>query len=236
MNAHREKPKASPVRVWGVALWALGAGMEAVAATPPRAMLEKSAAYALDNTVRAFRVPTIGSTGAVKYYDVTIGLTVNNDGSISPVAEVGATLSPSVASGVIAPGTYKSTDGGTTCTVTNVALGNGRVQSALVCNNSAFPTYKPEVSVATGAIASGHPFLAQLVAAGIDKHSDAATYAWGLVTNGRFQVGASASCGGYYYVAGYPIGAKTNGSLLTLSLFNKTAPGAFLCTATFIKQ
>jgi hypothetical protein len=194
-------------------------------------MLEKSATYALGNQVRAFRVPTVSSTGTIHYYDVTIDLTVNNDGSLSSIADVTATSSPSITSGVIAPGTYKSTDGSTTCAITNFTLTNGRIQSTFTCNNSAFPTYKPELSVATGAVTAGHPFLTQLATAGIDKHSDVNTYTWGLTTNGYFRVGI---CGNYG--AGYPIGAKTNGSLLTLSVFQYYSPGNFACAAIFTKQ
>jgi hypothetical protein len=59
-------------------------------------MLEKSQSYALDNYVRAFRVPTTNSTGTIRYYDVTIKLVVNPDGTLNPVANVSASLSPAV--------------------------------------------------------------------------------------------------------------------------------------------
>jgi hypothetical protein len=154
-------------------------------AATPRAMLEKSATYALDNQVRAFRVPVQGSTEPIKFYDVTIQLEVLPNGTLDPLADVIATLSPTVTTGVIAPGTYKSLDNATTCTVTNITLSNARIQSFLNCTyNGASPPRLSNVSVATGSISAGHPFQAPLVAAGLHTRPDANTFTWGLVTNG----------------------------------------------------
>ena len=192
----------------------------------PRIMLEKSASYALDNKVRAFRVPVTDSTGKIKYYDVTVTLGVNTNGVLNPTATVVATSSLVVPTGVIPPGTYKASDGDT-CTVTNMVLTNGRIQSFFSCKDA---TRAFELSLATGSISTGHPYFAQLVASGIHTHPDANTYTWGLTTNGGFSVG---SCG--YYNPPVRVGAKTNGNQLILSVFSTNAPGNFVCSATFTK-
>jgi hypothetical protein len=192
----------------------------------PRIMLEKSASYELDNKVRAFRVPVTNSAGVVTYFDITVTLGVSTTGVVSPTAAVIATKSLEVTTRVIPPGTYVATDG-TRCVVTNFTLTNGRIQSFFSCNDGG---RLHQLSLATGLISAGHPYLTQLVAAGIHTHPDVNTYTWGLTTNGTFGVG---TCGNYG--DGYPVGAKTNGSQLILSIFNYWAPGAFQCSATFTK-
>jgi hypothetical protein len=196
----------------------------ALAATPA-AMLEKSMSYAIGNEVKAFRVPTRDSAGKIKYYDVTVELTVNNDGTLNPLADVTASPSPNIPTGAIPPGTYKA-PGGETCSVTNMTLTNGRIQSFFTCDRA---SHSWEMSVATGGITAGHPYLAQLKASGIDKLPDASTYTWGTITNDSFLVG---SCG--YYNESWRVGAKTNGSKLILSIFGSNA--SFQCSATFTKN
>lgn len=200
----------------------------ALAQPNPRIMLEKSQSYVLDNKVRAFRVPVTNSAGVVKYYDVTVTLGVGTTGVVSPTATVAATLSPTPpTTGVIVPGTYRATDGLTTCVVTNFTLTNGRIQSFFSCLRGGTPH---QLSLATGLISAGHPYQTELVAARIHTHPDVNTYTWGLTTHGYFNVGTCA-----VYGPGYPVGVKTNGSQLILSIFNYWAPGALQCSATFTK-
>lgn len=194
----------------------------------PRIMLEKSQSHALDNKVRAFRAPVTNSAGVVTYYDVTVTLGVSTTGIVNPTAAVTATRSPSVTTGVVAPGTYRAADG-TRCVVTNFTLTNGRIQSFFSCFDDGVDAF--ELSVATGPISAGHPYLTQLFNAGIHTHPDVNTYTWGLVTNGGYRT--IVNCG--YLHTGRPVGVKTNGSQLIVSLFNSSAPGAFLCSATFTK-
>lgn len=202
----------------------------ALAQAHPRIMLEKSASYELDNKVRAFRVPVTNSAGVVKYFDITVTLDVSPMGVVSPTAEVTVTRSIEPTTGVIAPGTYKATDG-TLCKVTNLALTNGRIQSFFACLDNGVVSDPHELSLASGRISAGHPFLTELTAAEINTHPDVGTYTWGLSGNGYFDVG---TCG--YYPNGYPVGAKTNGNLLILSIFHYGAPGNLQCSATFTKQ
>jgi hypothetical protein len=202
----------------------------AVAQSNPRIMLEKSQSYALDNKVRAFRVPVTNSAGVVTYYDVTVTLGVSTTGVVIPTATVTATRSPSVTTGVVPPGTYRAADG-TTCRVTNLTLTNGRIQSFFSCFEDGLASQPFELSVANGPISTGHPYLTQLVKAGIHTHPDVNTYTWGLVTNGGAR--KVVNCG--YLYTGRPVGIKTNGSQLIVSLFTQSAPGTFLCSATFTK-
>ena len=132
----------------------LAAGLvPTLALAAPKAMLEKSATYALDSTIRSFRVPTQDSAGNIKYYDVTITLTIDSNGKPT-AAVVSSNPSLSVVQGVIQPGTYRAANGAT-CTVTNITLNNGRIQSFFRCTNGANLF---ELSVATGAVSAGHPF------------------------------------------------------------------------------
>lgn len=139
----------------------------------PTTMLEKSVTYAFGNEVRAFRVPTTDSAGRIKYNDVVIKLTVGPTGVIATTAKVTATGSPNPPTSVnLVPGTYKAPDG-TTCSVTNFTLTNGRIQSNVLCVTPTTTNW--EFSVATGPVAMGHPYLDNLVASAIDKRSDANT-------------------------------------------------------------
>jgi hypothetical protein len=144
----------------------------AIGQANPRILLEKSASYALDNKMRAFRAPVTNSAGVVKYYDVTVTLGVNTNGVVMPSASVAATPSlPIPSTGVIPPGTYKASDGDT-CTVTNIVLTNGRIQSFFSCKDGARVF---ELSLATGPVSAGHPFLDALLAAGINARPDVNT-------------------------------------------------------------
>lgn len=197
----------------------------ALAATPT-AMLEKSQSYAHDNVVRAFAVPTQDASGKIKFYDVTIELTVNNNGIIDPLADVTATVSPAIKTRVVPPGAYKASDG-TICNVTNMTLSNGRIQSFFACAEETGTAF--EFSVATGTISSGHPYLTFLQGKGLDKLTDAATYTWGRVTNGYFDVGG---CGNFN--TAYAVGAKTDGSVLNLTIYYTSTDQR--CQASFTKQ
>lgn len=208
----------------------LAALVPGAALAAPAAQLDKSATYAFGNEVRAFRVPTTDSTGKIKYYDIVIKLSVGTAGTIASTATVTATASPAPpATQVIVPGTYKASDN-TVCTVTNFTLTSGRVQSHFNCNT---PTgYLWEMELATGPIGTGHPYLAQLITAKVDKLSDAATYTWGVVTTGNGKVAACS-----YFNANWVVGAKSNGQQIVLSAFHPSPSSAnFYCGGTLVKQ
>lgn len=193
----------------------------------PMAMLEKSQTYALNSQVKSFQVPTVDSLGKIHYYDITVTLTVNTDGTVSPTANVVAALSPAITTKVLVPGNYKSVDGLTICKVTNMTLTNGRIQSFLTCTYSTNTI--STLSVATGYVTAGHPYLTELVSAGVNVRSDVNTQTWGMLTNGLFRAG------GCSYYPGYPVSAKTDGSTLVLSVFSSSSPSAFFCSDTFSK-
>jgi len=200
-------------------------------AATPQVMLEKSATYALGNKVQSYLVPTVDVNGAVKYYDVTVTLGVNNDGTLLPSAGVSSVLSPLPITGVMVPGTYtQDSDINRICTVSNVNLTGGRIQSFFSCS----PTYYPfQFSVVTGPITTGHPYLAELVAAGVDKRSDVSSQTWGVVTNASVSMNG---CGNGNYNSPTPIGVKTNGKNIILSVYSKSTPSAFLCGGGLTKK
>lgn len=207
-----------------------GALFPTLAIAAPGAQLDKSASYVFGNEVRAFRVPTTDSTGKIKYFDIVIKLSVGSTGTIASTATVTATASPAPpVTQVIVPGTYKASDN-TVCTVTNFTVTTGRVQSHFNCTT---PTgYLWEMELATGPIGTGHPYLAQLVTAKVDKLSDAATYTWGRVTTGNGRVAACS-----YFNDGVVVGAKSNGQQIVLSAFHPNPTSVYLyCGGTLVKQ
>ncbi|MEQ1544670.1 hypothetical protein [Methyloglobulus sp.] len=206
-----------------------GAILPALAqAAIPAIMLEKSASYALRDTVRAFSVPTTDSTGKVRYFDVIIDLNVNAGGIISSTANVLATPSPVITTKVIVPGNYKVTGSTDTCKVNNITLTNGRVQSFFKCTRG---TAVNELSVANGTISAGHPYFAELTAKKANLYSDVATQTWGLTNGITFAIG---SCS--YYYASYAVGAKTDGSQIVLSTYSRgVAPYTYTCGNTLVR-
>ncbi|MDD5266513.1 MAG: hypothetical protein PHO08_05210 [Methylococcales bacterium] len=203
-------------------------------AAVPRAMLEKSATYALNDSVHAFRVPTVDNLGKIKFYDVIIDLTVNTNGTISPTANVSSNPSPSVTTGVIAPGTYQEAGGTDTCKVVNMTLTNGRIQSFFTCTNAASVF---EFSVATGPITAGHPYLDELKLKKVNLRTDVATQTWGIVTNGRLYLGlCNNEDNGFYFEPGTAIGAKTNGSQIVISVISNNHSPNSACGNTLTKK
>ncbi|MFZ1426537.1 MAG: hypothetical protein WAS21_07190 [Geminicoccaceae bacterium] len=199
------------------------------ASAQQKAMLEKSASYALDNNFRAFVVPIQDNLGNVKYYDVTVALTISPSGVVSPTAKVTATASPLVTSMVIPPGTYKASDG-TLCTVANITTATGRIQSNFSCALSAV---RVEFAVATGPVSAGHPFLTPLIAAKIDKLPEVGSKIWG-VTLTNTSGAKIAGCGAFSTNPMTEIGAVTNGNIISLSLYSNNP--AFKCGFNLTKQ
>ncbi len=199
----------------------------------PHAMLEKAQTYALDSQIRAFQAPTVDSKGKIKYYDMTIKLTVKNDGSVSPIASVSSHPSTSIRNGALVAGTYKSAAGASICKVTNIPLTNGRFQSFFICKYDYLNSGgNYELSVVTGSVAAGHPYFSELAPYGIAKRSDVNTQAWGIVTNGDY---SNTGCG-ILVDTGTPLSAKTDGNTLILSYYNNGSPSKLACSAIFTKQ
>lgn len=217
----------------GVLLALVSALSPTLALAAPTTMLEKSATYAFGDEVHAFRVPTTDSTGKIKYNDVVIKLTVGPTGVIATTAKVTATASPNPPTSVnLVPGTYKASDG-TTCTVTNIVLTNGRIQSNVLCLTPTTTNW--EFSVVTGSVSAGHPYLDNLVAAAIDKRSDVNTQIWGLVTSGTGYA-KIAGCGLNVFITNRIVGARTNGNQLIVSAYYPSNPASFTCSGTLVKQ
>lgn len=198
----------------------------------PAVMLEKSQSYALDDYVKAFRTPVMNNKGEISYWDVTIKLTVNSNGTLKKTAKVTATKPPEVVNGALVPGTYVAADGAT-CTVTNITLSNGRIQSFLTCKSEEDKEFT--LSVATGTLTAGHPYLPELTAKKIDQRSDVDTYTWGLLTGAyiTFKVGNCDLTNTPQSYTGQPAGAHTDGNVLILSVFSNNT---FVCSGSLTKQ
>lgn len=193
-----------------------------------RAMLEKSASFALNNSVHAFRVPTVDNLGALKYYDVKIDLLLNPNGTIQTTANVASSPSPNVGTVNIVPGVYQESNGTDKCTVINMRLPNGRLVSTVKCTDGNVVADNFEFVVASGPISTGHPFLTQLVADKVNLRTDAANYNWGMRSAAVFSVGVCT------HNFKDPIGAYTNGNQLVLTVV-ATTNAATVCTTTLTK-
>lgn len=214
-------------------LIALGIGFALLtpgaASAQQKAMLEKSASYALDNNFRAFIVPIQDNIGNIKYYDVTVALSISPSGVVSPTAKVTATASSIVTSMVIPPGTYKASDG-TLCTVDNITTATGRIQSNFSCALSAV---RVEFAVATGPVSAGHPFLTPLIAAKIDKLPEVGSKIWGVTLTNTSRA-AIAGCGIFSTNPMTELGAITNGKIISLSLYSNNP--ILMCGFNLTKQ
>jgi hypothetical protein len=199
-----------------------------IASAQQKVLLERSASYALDNKFRAFTVPVLDNQNRVKYYDVTVTLTVNAQGVLGTTAQVAAITSPIVTSMVITPGTYRASDG-TTCIVTNINTATSRIQSTFACARTGTTV---EFAVATGPVAAGHPFLAKLTDVGINNLVDVNSKTWGVIFNPVTVATSITACNSIS--ASSVVGAITDGRIVQLSVYNGSA--AYKCGFQLIKQ
>lgn len=204
-----------------------GTAASHAATTTPTALLENSQSYAIGNQFKAFRVPVRNSNGAITYQDVTVTLTVSSTGAIATSATVAAAASPSVTTGTIVPGTYSTADGKTICSVRNVTLTSGRVQSTLACKYSTNTFF--EIDVATGPINLTHPYLQTLKDWKVDALGDANTYTWGIVGSGYY------TFSGCNVNSSAAVGAKSDGNRVVLSMFRGNPPTVH-CGVTLTRQ
>lgn len=153
------------------------AGTAALAAEAPQTMfLERAETQASGAQIRSYGVPTTDSTGLVKYWDVTVDLTVGTGGKPVGNATVTAVAQPKVRTNRLVPGTYTDT-WGSGCTLQTTILGDGRQEAAGTCTSN--NGYQWNFTVDNGDI-PGHPYELQLLAAGIDKIPGYRDYNWGI--------------------------------------------------------
>lgn len=179
-------------------------------AATPKAFLEQAQVFATGKRVQAFRVPTTDSNGKKRYFDVTVDLTILEDGSVDTNgASVKAIRSKNFASNKFIAGTYKDNFGATCTVVTNVLKG-GRTEASISCVNGSASF---QANWFTGGV-SGHPFELELTAAGVDQLGSFDQFSWGKVGNTAFgndwwgcmdandilsarQIGSTLAIGGY---------------------------------------
>jgi len=152
-------------------LWA--AALPAGAANPPdTAYAEKSSIIGTGQVIHLYGLPTTTVDGTFKYYDVTLTLTVNDNG-VPTQATLEAAKSPSARTNQFSVGTYTSQTG-ENC-VLQTSPFSGRIEVDFHC--VAF-TQSAEFVWWTGPI-KGNPLESELRAAGLDKLPDNDQYAWG---------------------------------------------------------
>lgn len=158
--------------------------------------------------IRLFGLPTTDANGKVKYYDVTVSLTIGANGRPASSAAVETAPSPKVKATEFLPGAYVALSDGVPCTLVNSPF-SGRVQYDLRCTRSDGDLIT--MTWYNGPIA-GHPLEALLVNAGLDTLPGNEEYSWGRVTftNAGSQFGCLTTFGHLF-------GARQVGDLLTLS-------------------
>lgn len=171
MNRHTSHPLAGGL----IGLVALAA-LPALAAPPQIGYLEKAQIQASGAQIRAFGVPSTALDGSIKYWDVTIDLTIDTAGKPNPTATVTSIKKVSVKSNLLVAGTYVDSVGGT-CKIINGTLTGGRVESDITCTKG---SYRFDLATVNGAI-SGHPYEIELKAAGVDKLPSFGDSGWGVV-------------------------------------------------------
>ncbi len=163
---------------------------------------------------------TVPKTG--KYFAVVTGLgnKVGGRYNIAFKDEGGAPVGPGIPEGI-----YKAADG-TLCEVTNYKIPR-RVRSYLSCDTTFGHHF--ELATVTGSISSGHPYLAQLLAEGVDELSVADAFMWRVELNSHFRIG---DC--YIYcTTRNPVGAQVSGKSLSLSAYYRDG---IYCSASLKKQ
>ena len=151
-----------------------------VQAQTPTAFTERSKVIATDQEIHLYGLPTKGSDGKTRYFDVTVTLNVRDTGKPAGTAPVSSVPSPRVQPSEFVPGVYTTpVDGGKTCTLTASAFG-GRTEFDMHCRYDDYPDRTFTATWYTGPIA-GHPLEEQLTAAHLDTLPNNEEFAWGRV-------------------------------------------------------
>ena len=176
------------------------------------------------NTIKKTAYTNFVAPKTGKYFAVVTGLgnKVGGRYTIAFKSEGGADQpgGPGIPEGI-----YKAADG-TLCEVTNYKI-PGRVRSDVSCDTTSGHHF--ELATVTGPISSGHPYLAQLLAEGVDELSGADAFMWGVELNNSFKIG-----GCYiYWSTRHPVGAQVSGKSLSLSAYLQDG---IYCSASLKKQ
>lgn len=206
------------------ALAALVTTMAAQAQTTPAAYLERSQVLPTGNVIHAYRVPTTDINGKIRYWDVEMTLSVNDQGRIAGSVVAASVPSLKVPGNKFVSGTYKDTNGAT-CTVGFSILGSGRQLTGINCTNTL--THDLSSSWTTGLI-EGHPFELDLRAAGIDQIPGYEDFAWGK--NGAVTTTQFWGC----MSTGEIVSAAQSGDQLVINGYDKS--NIQLCGVTLTRQ
>lgn len=145
------------------------------------AYLERAQVLAAGSQIQTFRLPAKGTTGAIKYWDMTVEVSIGANGKPEAVSIKSLVASPKFLGSDFIAGKYLDANGAP-CTVTTGLLDGGRQEGAFTCTNGDSPLAG---SWTSGPVA-GHPLEIDLRAAGIDLIAGQPNYAWGKVASVAF--------------------------------------------------
>jgi hypothetical protein len=176
---------------------------------PPTAFLERAIIVGVGKNVHVTRVPTQDINGVVRYFDVEISLSVNDEGVVDAATFISAE-SPQFLTNAFVAGNYDDGQSGTCTLGVSTALG-GRMAGALACRDANGQTTL-NANWVTGPIA-GHPFETELIAAGIEQNTGAENVAWGQ---------GSSTFAYNCFAGGDIISAHQAGNVLAINNFGNT--------------
>ena len=140
------------------------------------AFVEKAKIVGGGNVIHLYGLPGKDSTGKIKYWDTTITLEIGANGKPTGNSATVSVPQAKAKSTEFVPGAYVDAIGTYSCQLDNSPF-NGRTEFDLHCTEVANGrTYT--MTWFTGLIA-GHPWEADLVAAGLDTLPGNEEYAWG---------------------------------------------------------
>jgi hypothetical protein len=145
-----------------------------LAQTAPTAFTERSLVVAENQDIHFFGLSTKDENGKVRCFDVAINLPINANGRPADSAPVTYKACPKVKNAEFVVGAYDVDDSTTICEL-NPSAFLSRTQWDLRCNSGGMT-----IRWYSGPIA-GHPYEAELVAAGLDQVPGNQEYSWGKI-------------------------------------------------------
>jgi hypothetical protein len=201
------------------AAWLL-AGV-AAAQTAPRVFVQNAQTVGAGDTVYLYSLPTRLEDGTLQYWDTELQISTNANGK-PDAAAVTSEKAPKIRKAEFLTGTYSAEGTNDRNCTTRASAASGRTQFDFSCTFSSGAPFA--VTWYTGPIA-GHPYEAELRAAGLDQL--AGDYAWGKVLTNATDT---------YYLCfnlGELISARQVGDRLTLTNYDDDT--IINCEKSFIR-
>lgn len=195
-------------------------GATASAQTGAQVFIENAKTWGGGDTLYLFGLPVKNAEGKPSYWDVQIKLEAAADTGKPNAASLSSVVkSPNLKKAEFLPGDY--TVGSSACTLTASPF-IGRNQYDLRCDNNYLV-----ITWYTGGIA-GHPFEAELRAAGLDQIPGSDQLSWGRVMVVRANPWGGCSLG-----AGHLLSARQVGDALTINSYG--GDNVLNCQVNFVR-